>query len=379
MATCLKSLPPIAHLKLNTNEFTMRHLLGLTLGIIGVLVNIDMTVAVDPVTLANVKDPGPNRKDEKVADFSLERAVHFLDSAALTWQKKRACFTCHTNYAYLYTRPLINADAPAHKEVRQFAEDLVTKRWPDKGPRWDAEVIATAAALAYNDSLTTKKLHPVTKTALDRMWTVQQKDGGWSWLKCDWPPMESDDHYGVTLAAIATGVAPENYAQTPLAKKGLAGIRRYLKNNPAPTTHHEAMVLWASTYVDGILSKKEKQQTIDKLMSLQRKDGGWNLASLGNWQRGDGKEQETTQSDGYGTGFVIYVLRKAGVSANNARLQQGIAWLKKNQRESGRWFTRSVHSDSRHFITHAGTAFAVMALAECNEVSKSQPTSTEPE
>jgi len=31
------------------------------------------------------------------------------------------------------------------------------------------------AALAYNDSLTTKKLHPVTKTALDRIWMVQQK------------------------------------------------------------------------------------------------------------------------------------------------------------------------------------------------------------
>jgi hypothetical protein len=39
-----------------------------------------------------------------------------------------------------------------------------------------------------------------------------------------------------------------------------------------------------------------------------------------------------------------------------------IAWLKANQRASGRWFTRSLKKDSRHFITHAGTAFAVMAL-----------------
>ena len=42
-----------------------------------------------------------------------------------------------------------------------------------------------------------------------------KEDGGFSWLKCDWPPMESDDHYGVTLAAIAVGVAPDDYVATP--------------------------------------------------------------------------------------------------------------------------------------------------------------------
>ena len=38
--------------------------------------------------------------------------------------------------------------------------------------------------------------------------------------------------------------------------------------------------------------------------------------------------------------------------------------------ESGRWFTRSLNRDNYHFLTHAGTAFAVMALSETNAAGK---------
>ena len=322
---------------------------------------------VEAVTLENVTNPGPNQLDEPVAkEFSLERAVHFLDSAALTWQKDRQCFTCHTNYAYLYARPAVSAAGPAHAEVRKFAEELVTTRWVDKGPRWDAEVVATAAALAFNDAATTGKLHVQTRQALDRMWTLQRDDGGWNWLKCGWPPMESDDHYGATLAAIAAGVAPEGYAKTDAARQGLEKLREYLKKNPSPTLHHQAMTLWAATLVDGLLTDAEKQATADKLWSLQKPDGGWALATLGDWQRADKGTQDTEHSDGYGTGFVVFVLRRAGTSASDARVQKAVAWLKANQRESGRWITRSLNKDNHHFISHAGTAFAIMALKACD-------------
>lgn len=322
--------------------------------------------AADAVTLENVQDPGENRSDEPLAKkFALEKAVGFLDNAALQWQKQRQCFTCHTNYAHLYARPSVSADAPAAKEVRRFAEELIQKRWLEKGPRWDAEVVATAAALAFNDSATTGKLHPLTRQALDRMWSVQREDGGFTWIKCDWPPMEHDDHYGATLAAIAVGYAPEGYVQTAAAVKGVEKLKKYLKDNPGPTLHHRAMVLWGASKLDRLLSKEEKQEIVDKLVKLQKPDGGWGLATLGDWKRADSTPQDTDHSDGYGTGFVIYILRQADVPANDPRIGKGIAWLKANQRESGRWFTRSLHKDSKHFITHAGTAFAVMAVAEC--------------
>ena len=49
-------------------------------------------------------------------------------------------------------------------------------------------------------------------------------------------------------------------------------------------------------------------------------------------------------------------------------LREFVAWLKANQRESGRWFTRSLFKDGRHFLSHAGSSMAVMALAACGEL-----------
>src|SRR5215469_4281208 len=227
------------------------------------LLLVGPTSADEAVTLANVSDPGANELDEPPAqDFSLERGVRFLDSAALTWQKERKCFTCHTNYAYLYARPLVSSDAPAHTAVRRFAEDLVEKRWPEKGPRWDAEVVATAAALAFNDAATTGKLHALTRTALDRMWTVQRDDGGWSWLKCCWPPMEHDDDYGAALAALAVSVAPEDYRASDAARRGIEKLESYLQKNPPPTLHHKVLLLWATSYGEPFLDSDESQATV---------------------------------------------------------------------------------------------------------------------
>ena len=331
-----------------------------------VLITIPVPIAstAEPVTLDNFDPPSPNRRDEPLAaKFSLSKAAKFLDAASLQWQQQRKCMTCHTNYAYLYARPIIASDAPAHREVRLFAEQLVRQRWAAKGPRWDAEVVATAAALAFNDAATTGQLHETTRTALDRMWTVQRDDGGWTWLKCGWPPMESDDHYGVTLAAIAVGVAPDDYAQSEPAKKGIAGIRAYLTQNPAQTHHHRAMLLWAASYREEFMSDDERRSCIEDLLAQQQPDGGWALASLGDWKRSDDNEQDLKTSDGYGTGFVVYTLRRSGMSIDAPPIQRGIRWLKTHQRESGRWFTRSLNKDSQHFISHAGTALAVMALA----------------
>jgi len=339
------------------------------LGVIATLVPWQSAFSAEPVTLATVVAPSPNRQDETIAKvFSVEKAAHFLDSAALQWQKQRKCMTCHTNYAYLYARPGISSKVTAHQEVRSFAEQLVNQRWQDKGPRSDAEVVATAAALSFNDEATTGKLHRTTREALDRMWTVQKTDGSWSWLKCGWPPFESDDHYGVTLAAIAVGVAPDDYSKSDAAQQGLTKIRNYFKHNSPPTLHHQAMLLWAGSYGNSLISEDDRKKSVAALLSLQKEDGGWALATMGDWERADGKKQDITTSDGYGTGLVIFVLRRAGVPADSQPIKRGVAWLKSHQRESGRWFTRSLNKDNKHFISHAGTAMAVMALAVCDEL-----------
>src|SRR5437867_2701391 len=61
-----------------------------------------LEAAEQPVTFQNLVPPEPNRADEPPAEkFSLDRALHFLDSASLDWQQSWQCFTCHTNISYL--------------------------------------------------------------------------------------------------------------------------------------------------------------------------------------------------------------------------------------------------------------------------------------
>src|SRR5262245_34076611 len=50
----------------------------------------------EPITLDNVGAPAEISADEPRVDvFSLEQAARSLDTAALDWQKNRACTACH--------------------------------------------------------------------------------------------------------------------------------------------------------------------------------------------------------------------------------------------------------------------------------------------
>jgi squalene-hopene/tetraprenyl-beta-curcumene cyclase len=317
--------------------------------------------------------PTANSADEpRASSVSLSAAARFLDATAVNWTRDRKCATCHTNVPYLFARGTLKA-APAEGPaiVRRFFENRVA-HWDDAAkaakPRFDAEVVVTAVALAFDDVQTSGKLHPLTRTALDRMWTLQRPNGAWNWLKCAWPPFEHDDYYGAVFAAVGTAIAPDGYSQTEAAQKGLTKLKEYLRKTPPPSLHHKTWLLWVSAKLDGFLPASQRQQTIEELLALQHDDGGWSLASLGDWKGHDGRDNDkNAPSDGYGTGLVVYVLRQTGISAKSDAIQRGVRWLHTNQRASGRWFTRSLNTDRAHYITNAGTAFAVLALTACAE------------
>jgi squalene-hopene/tetraprenyl-beta-curcumene cyclase len=322
-----------------------------------------------PSFAADIPQPAPTKSTEPVArEFSAAKAAEYLDGVGIGWTRERKCITCHTNMPYLTARPLLKGDE--WKEVRAFLEKDV-ESWSSGGkPKGDAYVVATAFALAFNDAQQSGKLHAATKAALDKMWTVQEDNGAWDWLKCDWPPLEHDDYYGAVLAALAVGYAPGDYAKTDKAKVGLEKLKAYLKKTSPPDLHHTAMLLWASTKLDGLMTAVEQKKAIESLTTLQHKDGGWCLPSLGEYKRRDARKTPNdpkAESDGYGTGFVTFVLLQAGVKPTDVAVVNGVKWLKANQRESGRWYTRSLNNDRAHYITNAGTAFCVLALDAAGE------------
>ena len=335
-----------------------------------------VVAAQQPITLDGVEEGLPDiSADEPYADeFSAERAAQYLDRSALNWQKTKKCATCHTNLFYMAARPALKTILPDSGEVRSFYEDYRKVRWRKRLPTeaqgfWP---IVVGTGLTLNDLQTTGKLSDVSREVLDIMWTVQREDGGWKWPDCDYAPLEIDDHYGVTVAALAVGVAPGGYAETPQARAGLVKLRKYLKNNPPKSLHHRAMLAWCSIRVNGIASEEQRKEALTQLLSRQLDDGGWSTAGLlTDWKglaRSDGEPLDTKTSDGYGTGFVIVVARELGVPADDARLVRGIDWLRTNQRESGKWFTRSPVNECQNLISNVGSAYAVLALQACGEL-----------
>lgn len=298
-------------------------------------------------------------------DFSLKKATDYLDRTAMAWTNKYKCFTCHTNYLHLIATSDFETKPKYYKAVQAKLGEMVTKRWKEKGPRWDAEVVMSAATLAFVDRHNGNQLNVNTRMALDKIWEVQRDDGGFDWLQCDWPPMESDDEYGAAIAAVGVSAAPENYQKSAKAKAGIAKLKKYIQTNGLKKLHHQAMLIWAESLGGEWISEKDAQAVVDQLLKMQKIDGGWNTPSIGDWERDDDQPADRKTSDGYGTGFAIFILKKAGLPNDHAAIQKGIQWLKENQRESGRWYTRSVSRDNKHFLTHAGTAMAIMALREC--------------
>jgi squalene-hopene/tetraprenyl-beta-curcumene cyclase len=318
---------------------------------------------------ADFPKPAPTTAGEPVAKvFSAAKAAEYLDGVGVNWTRERKCITCHTNMPYLTARPLLPGSDAGWKEVRAFLERDV-ESWGTGGkPRGDAYVVATAFALAFNDAQKLGKLHPATRAALDRMWAVQRKTGDWNWLKCDWPPLEHDDYYGATLAALAVGYAPDDYADSDAAKAGVASLKSYFQKTPAPDLHHTAMLLWAATKFDGLMNLEEQKKAVATLKGKQQKDGGWCLPGLGAYTRHDNTPNDpAAASDGYATGLVTFVLLRAGEKPTDPVVGAGLRWLRANQRVSGRWFTRSLNNDRAHYIANAGTAFAVLALHEAGE------------
>lgn len=335
-----------------------------------------VVVAQQPITLNDVAEGLPEiTADEPfAAKFSAEKAAQYLDRSALNWQKTKKCATCHSNLFYMAARPALTTFLPDSGEVRKFYEDYRKVRWLKRNPTeaqgfWP---IVVGTGLTLNDIQTTGQLSDVSREVLDIMWTVQREDGGWKWPHCDYAPLEIDDHYGVTLVALTVGLAPGGYAETPQARAGLEKLRTYLNNNPPKSRHHRAMLAWSSLRVEGIATEQQRKETLAELLALQLDDGGWSTAGLlTDWKglaRSDGEPLDTKTSDGYGTGFVIVVARELGIPANAPRLRRGIDWLRKNQRESGKWFTRSPVKECGNLISNVGSAYCVLALQSCGEL-----------
>lgn len=353
-----------------------------------------------------------SRSNERVGlatTWDAKSAAAYLDSRESWWMAwPRAsrdhgtfCVSCHTAVPYAISRSALrtalNEQGPSPNEQKLI--DNVTKRvrlWKEVEPFYSdadrgqyktvesrgTESVLNALILASNDAAN-GHLGSDTLTAFGNMWAEQQtagaQAGAWRWLRFSNEPWEADDsgYYGATLAAVAVGIAPENYQSRPEIQRNLKLLRQYLTpESTNQTLMNRANLLWASTKLRGLLNRDQQQSILNEVLSKQQPDGGWNSSSLsGAWPRHDGTPQET-KSDGFATALIVLVLEQPGTPREKPSLDRARAWLLANQNKAdGSWPAYSLNKNEGHhispetarFMTDAATAYAVLALTSADQ------------
>ncbi|MBI3681382.1 MAG: hypothetical protein HY235_13440 [Acidobacteria bacterium] len=315
------------------------------------------------------------------ADWNARLAADYLDGRQkewFAWKQAAAsggpCVSCHTGMTYLLARPALRRVLGENQPTRYETGLLrglrarVSNKEPVASPALGVEAVLSALFLSREDAAI---------PAFERMWSLQIRDGNakgaWAWFQLDLDPWETPDSrfFGASLAALAAGAAPAAYRDRPEIRERVAQLASYLgRERQGQPLHNRLTGLWAATTLPEALPESMRQPLIDEVWRKQEADGGWTLEALGPWKEHSAAPRWTA-SNAYSTGFVAFVLQKAGVARSHPKLSQALDWLRSHQdRQSGHWSADSMNkryepgSMPARFMRDAATGFAALALLE---------------
>jgi squalene-hopene/tetraprenyl-beta-curcumene cyclase len=342
----------------------------------------------------DIQIPIPTADEPRVEHFgeaSVRAAARYLDDGAIAWTREKGCIACHTSGAYLLARPMLSQQLGKPNQevlaefIRTIPEEVPATREENGvtyAPLVERAVWRTAALVQW-DKHVSGKVSEHTDRALRNLLLQQSSHGGfYARGEVEIPYVTTD--FELTLHAVRALVDAPGWLDTVTDPDLLARIDRlktFLRNSEPRNDYERVLRIELATLMPELVTPDVRAAAIELLWSKQRADGGWSTRSMSeieNWRtpmsdtvvnliRGlpDAADPE---SDAYMTAFAIMLLRQSGVPADDERIRRGVAWLKREQRASGRWWMHSLYRGNYHFTTYIATAKAMQALAMCDEI-----------
>ncbi|MGV3662194.1 MAG: hypothetical protein ACO1TE_18555 [Prosthecobacter sp.] len=333
----------------------------------------------------------PTAGEAKVAAFNaatIQAASKYLDDGAVTWVREKSCINCHTTGPYMAERPALSALLGRPNE--EIQADFITSIPAPANDSQKAKKRVGASTsvwctmgLAEWDKHVTGKLSEHTGRALREMMTRQADNGSFvSTGEVEIPHITTD--FELTLQAARAITAAPGWLAGLKDADLLARVEKmkvFLRDSKPRNDYEHILRLQLASTLPDLVTEGEAKGAMVLLSQKQHPDGGWSLRDMSatdNWRTPMSEfvlklipslpDAARPESDPYMTAFAIVLMRQNNVPAKDGRIQRGIAWLKREQRVSGRWWMHSLYRGNYHYITYIATAQAMKALALCGEL-----------
>ena len=338
----------------------------------------------------------PKADEPKVAAFNsatVKAAAKYLEDGALSWVREKSCVNCHTTGPYLSERPALTAllGKPTEEILADFIEVVPAKiaavNETDRNGHKHYPAAFTSVwrslGLAEWDKHVTGKTSEHTDRSLRDMFERQSANGAFvSHGEVEIPHITTDFELSLQAArAITAAPGWLSGLQDEVLRTKVEKLKSWLRAPEIKNDFDRVLRLQLAHYMPDLVPQAERDAALALLSAKQHTDGGWStrdMSALKDWhfEMSDFVTNLITnlpdaakpESDAYMTALAIILMRQNNIPASDARIQRGVAWLKKEQRVSGRWWMHSLYRGNYHYITYIATCQALKALALCDEI-----------
>jgi squalene-hopene/tetraprenyl-beta-curcumene cyclase len=345
---------------------------------------------------AGIEISVPSADEPKVKAFNadtVKAATKYLNDGAVCWVREKSCINCHTTGPYMSERPALSkllGSMPNEEILADFVKSIPaaagSKETEKNGVKYypgSYMAVWRSMGLAEWDKHVTGKLSEHTERSLYDMMLRQSGDGSFvSYGEVEIPHITTD--FELTLqAARAITAAPgwlANLKDADILQR-VDKLKSYLRDAKPRNDFDRVLRLQLASYLPELVTKDDRAASLKLLSQKQHPDGGWSVRDMSatdNWHTpmsdfvlkliASQPDAAKPESDAYMTALAIVLMRQSDIPATDDRIQRGLAWLKREQRVSGRWWMQSLYRGNYQYITYISTCQALKALALCGEI-----------